>query len=990
MVSLNALYVKIFLPPNQTQMVLPLQKDADAMATYHFRIKSDKKPDGTRISAVTHAEYVGRKGKFSDIDRRDTLWQSLAGNVITTGKIRDAFGGKYIPLYYTDDYGSIANTPHGITLTKNPSLETIAIALSLADEAMDHQPLIVQGSEKFKGEVIDAAVQSELNIAFADAFMQHEFQQKLEEAEDERRRFRERGGRFLPRRHVPKPYPQSLADPSLQALADAGFRLPTLSQCTLVPPEPADAGLLLSGDEAGELVNERKQSYRHVRWDVGGERRRLARETAKKILQSTEEHMDFISAAAHVEYINREKAFAQRGGCIYRDHQLPKWAKDSPKKFFSAADRYESVGNRRYREIEFSLPNELTGVDEYREIVNEFLKKHLSNHYYAYAIHDKIGVMSNGQRHPHVHIMFSERLIDDVEKEKERPAKLFFKYPARKKDGQEPSFDERKKHGAPKDRKWNDRQFLPELRADFARIQNDVLEKHGFSVRVDHRSLKAQRQEALQNGDTYLAQLLDRVPEKYIGLIAPLEGKNPQVEQVKKYRMARKEHQDILYAADMLKKEIEELNLKDETQKTTLAAKSLMDSDELQSQNTDAPLIGELRDNVLSAIREVNALKNVILTKSGAEEQAKLEYLTPKERELWQKFKETKAQKEHWEIFAGSLKRPPATEPEAVRAYEEIADSVAKKIRALSTGLHLLQPAIAGIEDKLNTPDKKRNIQKAVHQMMMDDRGNRDRLKKANEHLDHAVEALRQVVFGEIEKDEQRKIFTTKQIYDILRRQYFAQKREYLKSLDRTRQLKKKVISQNRALSMAEDLYLKGARKKLRAKLRQLQKQKTSPPQEQERLRQELERLDALCQTPAAKEKIEEIAAGILRKNGKWAVAYAAAEKRGQELAERLHLTQRRLNAAKLWLSRENPRTLYRVIKPKAGSNTTSGATIAQSPSVLKSAAILIADAMLGEKEAAQLVARSSGDGLETAKTWTLMTKLDKEALRMKALFRDI
>ena len=95
--------------------------------------------------------------------------------------------------------------------------------MSLADEALGHQPLIVRGSEKFKRKVMEAAVLSELNIIFADAFMQQEFQQRLEEAEDERRRFRERGGKFLPRRHVPKSHPQSLADTSLQALADAGF-----------------------------------------------------------------------------------------------------------------------------------------------------------------------------------------------------------------------------------------------------------------------------------------------------------------------------------------------------------------------------------------------------------------------------------------------------------------------------------------------------------------------------------------------------------------------------------------------------------------------------------------------------------------------------------------------------------------------------------------------------------------------------------------------
>ena len=32
---------------------------------YHFRIKSDKKTNGTKISAVQHVEYINREGKFS-------------------------------------------------------------------------------------------------------------------------------------------------------------------------------------------------------------------------------------------------------------------------------------------------------------------------------------------------------------------------------------------------------------------------------------------------------------------------------------------------------------------------------------------------------------------------------------------------------------------------------------------------------------------------------------------------------------------------------------------------------------------------------------------------------------------------------------------------------------------------------------------------------------------------------------------------------------
>ena len=914
----------------------------------------------------------------------------------------DAFEGKYIPLYYTDDYGSIANTPQGIALTNNPSLETIAIALSIADEALEHQPLIVKGSEKFKAKVMDVAVLSELNIAFADEFMQREFLRKREEAENERRNFRERGGKFFTRRDGSKSDAQSPDSASLQAVTDAGFCLPTLlvpfrvSERTLVYPKSTDARMLLSDDEARQLVNEGKQSYSDVRWNVGRERGRVARETARKILQRTEEHLDFVSAAVHVEYINREKAFAQRGGCIYQGHQLPKWAKDSPKKFFAAADRYESTGNRRYREIEFSLPNELQTLDEYREIVDEFLRKHLSDHYYAYAIHDKIGVMSNGERHPHVHIMFSERLIDDVEKTAERPAKLFFKYPARKKNGQEASFEECRKHGAPKDRKWSEKSFLAALRADFARIQNEVLEKHGFSVRVDHRSLKAKKLEALQNGDTYLAKILDRVPEEYIGVIAMLKEKNPQVERIKKYRLARKEHQDILYAADMLEREIEELSLKDATQKVSLAAKFLLDSEECKEQKHETILIGELRDNVINAIREVNALKNSVITKSEAEEQVKLEYLSPDERELWQKFKDIKAQKEHWETFANSLQKPLDNE-KALRAYDDVLAGVTKKLQAIDDDLKKMQPAITEIKEKLSALGQNGNIQKAVHQILMNDRRNRDKLHKANEHLENAVEALRQVVFAEAIKNEHRTILTTRHLYEIMRRQYYAQKRDYLKALDNVAKLKNKVISPDRALSMAGDLYLKGARKKLRADMRRLKKREarfsasdSTIPKERQKLEREQMRIDALCQRPTDKEKIDEIAAGILRKNATWTEQYANAEKRSQELAARLHLTQKRLNAVKLWLAHENPRTLYRIVKAKDANRTKTGVFADNNQVLLKSATSIIADAMLGDREAAQLVARASGDSLETDRTWTLMTKLDRQAMRMKALLRDL
>jgi len=277
-----------------------------------------------------------------------------------------------------------------------------------------------------------------------------------------------------------------------------------------------------------------REQYQHIRYDFSDEQKNLAQLTAKTILENIEESQKQQSAVSHAEYINRERAYEHRGGCIFHAHRLPKWAQDDPKNFFQAAEEYEAVGNRRYREIEFALPNELKTVEQYRQIIDAFIAKHLSDHYYAYAIHNKIGMMSEGQHHPHVHIMFSERQIDDVKQKQEREAKSFFLYPARKKkDGSEPSFEEKWKRDAPKARKWADKNFLTELRADFAQIQNEVLSRNNFSIRVDHRTLKAQKEEAQRNGDTFLARLFSRVPEKYIGIISCQEDDEPKLERLK-------------------------------------------------------------------------------------------------------------------------------------------------------------------------------------------------------------------------------------------------------------------------------------------------------------------------------------------------------------------------------------------------------------------------------------------------------------------------
>ena len=41
------------------------------MAIYHFWLKSDKKPNGTKISVVKHVEYIKREGYFA----HDEQWK---------------------------------------------------------------------------------------------------------------------------------------------------------------------------------------------------------------------------------------------------------------------------------------------------------------------------------------------------------------------------------------------------------------------------------------------------------------------------------------------------------------------------------------------------------------------------------------------------------------------------------------------------------------------------------------------------------------------------------------------------------------------------------------------------------------------------------------------------------------------------------------------------------------------------------------------------
>ena len=325
------------------------------MAMYHFRIKSDKKPNGARVSAVKHMEYINREGTFA----HDEHWKEtnkFVGNFITIAKMPNALNGLNTLLYKTDDFGSIKNSERGIEVTENFSHTTISIALMLAAETMGHQPLVINGTPEFHKTVLEVAFQDNLPISFQDKMMQREFERQKERKENERKKFVAKGGFIITKR--PKCPPHiSLAHAKTLEEAKKAVLSQLRSLCDLkCLPEPSQNNLALPDSEIRDLEEFSKESYSRVLWDFSAERRNLALLNTNKILENIREAQE--SAISHVEYINREKAYENRGGCIFHAHYVPIWAHNDPKKFFQAADRYEGVGNRRYVEIEFALPNE--------------------------------------------------------------------------------------------------------------------------------------------------------------------------------------------------------------------------------------------------------------------------------------------------------------------------------------------------------------------------------------------------------------------------------------------------------------------------------------------------------------------------------------------------------------------------------------------------------------------------------------------------------
>ena len=742
---------------------------------------------------------------------------------------------------------------------------------------------------------------------------------------------------------------------------------------------------------------------------------------------SAKKHVDYIlreDGKSHADYINREGEQSDRNDCVLKGSQLPKWAKGSAQKFFSAATRYEDKGNVRYREIELSLPNELS-LEQNLEIVSRFIADHLSSHYYAYAVHEKVGELS-GERHPHVHIMFSERLIDDVERISERPACKYFRKAAKPLKGEQiASFERRRQHGAPKEKKWHNKKYLYKLRADFSRIQNEVLAQNGFSIRVDYRSLKAQQIEAEKHGDDFLAKLYKRMPESYIGVISAHE-ENSLATEVKRYRKIIQDKQHSLFLDDMRKKNAQEEETNFLVKQAERAWLALLNSPAYKSANLENETLKGLNKGILSGLARVQALKRKMVGFLDARGRAQKEYLPATDYQFLLDYENKMKQCEDLERLLKELITPTGKYPEELQAFQTIKCGIEKEISALRSFLAQNNPQYWAILGKLEEPYRRKNVELVMYRLLQNDLDVLRDLKKTSTAVLRNVDALRARI--EVQKMPKR-VFTAKEVRDHLFEQYRSLKKQREEAIDTCNRLMLKRILPSEAISFAKNFFVLDGFKKLQTKQEEYEKaladyqRETSEMREREflfsnrkwnnraekfqaqyyltkekinleetgrrlshtkiRLENESTRLENLCQTEEGQEKIALIAADILHKNLKIVLGYEEAKKRVGDLYEKLQEAKKRFNAFDDGYKQLKQNRVYRVIQPESSSTKTSNLKENE-------LAAIIADALLGETYAIQLVARFGDNNLEMEKDWEMMTEFDKDELINRKMVREL
>ena len=175
------------------------------------------------------------------------------------------------------------------------------------------------------------------------------------------------------------------------------------------------------------------------------------------------------------------------GAEIIAPDGAPDWVRNRDRLWNSGEDAEKRKDSQVAREVRVALPRELD-PDQRRELVRGFVQAEFAGRGMVADVSYHDGNSGN----PHAHILLTTRELNS--------------------DG----------FGG-KDRSWNSKELLSGWREQWAESANRALDRAGRAERIDHRTLAAQRAEAIERGQGARAEKLDRDPEIHLGKAAWME-----------------------------------------------------------------------------------------------------------------------------------------------------------------------------------------------------------------------------------------------------------------------------------------------------------------------------------------------------------------------------------------------------------------------------------------------------------------------------------
>jgi MobA/MobL family protein len=212
--------------------------------------------------------------------------------------------------------------------------------------------------------------------------------------------------------------------------------------------------------------------------------------SASRVVQYLTRAGRYAPTQAQVAYLTRRSAAtAERDDLVHQEVvNLPAWAHGDAAGFFARAEQHERANGRWGTTWQLALPKELSR-EEQLTLARDFLATHLVDKPYLWVMHDPVN--QYGEHQPHIHVLFSERSNDGIERG--GPALHFKRYNA--------AHPER--GGCQKDPWFKQRSSVYEMRAAWCDFTNYTLERAGHAARIHPRSLYARG--------------IDRQPEPKVG-----------------------------------------------------------------------------------------------------------------------------------------------------------------------------------------------------------------------------------------------------------------------------------------------------------------------------------------------------------------------------------------------------------------------------------------------------------------------------------------